>query len=161
MSKFRPRLARYNNGCCEQVMPAPVIPICAVSCSLPRPIAEVNYSQINCNQITQQTTTSCAPCQQQSITSCTTCETSNQIQNTVSIQNYILGNSYPTGTILTNTTGNLPQGYLLCDGSIISRTQYSELFNVIGTMYGEGDHSFTFNLPDLSGANESIYIIKT
>ena len=42
-----------------------------------------------------------------------------------------------------------PTHTLLCDGSEISRTTYSELFNVIGTSEGEGDGSTTFNLPDL------------
>jgi hypothetical protein len=39
---FRPKLARYGNICCEQVMPAPVIPVCAVSCSIPVPIVTVS-----------------------------------------------------------------------------------------------------------------------
>ena len=46
---------------------------------------------------------------------------------------------------------SIPGGYLVCDGSTISRTEYSELFNVIGTIYGSGDGSTTFNLPDLKG----------
>lgn len=43
----------------------------------------------------------------------------------------------------------IPTGWLLCDGSAVSRTTYSELFTVIGTTYGTGDGSTTFNLPDL------------
>ena len=42
MSKFRPRLSRYNTNCCYQVMPVPVIPLCAVSCCIPQPICEYN-----------------------------------------------------------------------------------------------------------------------
>ena len=44
-----------------------------------------------------------------------------------------------------------PQGCLFCDGSAVSRTTYVALFGVIGTTYGEGDGSTTFNIPDLSG----------
>lgn len=44
-----------------------------------------------------------------------------------------------------------PDGWLLCDGSAISRTEYAALFDVIGTVYGAGDGSSTFNLPDLRG----------
>lgn len=44
-----------------------------------------------------------------------------------------------------------PQGYLLCDGSAVSRTDYADLFTVIGTTYGAGDGSTTFNVPNLSG----------
>ena len=43
-----------------------------------------------------------------------------------------------------------PAGYLLCDGSAISRTYYAELFEAIGTTYGTGDGSTTFNLPCLT-----------
>lgn len=44
-----------------------------------------------------------------------------------------------------------PSGWLLCDGSAVSRTQYSALFEAIGTTWGAGDGSTTFNLPDLRG----------
>lgn len=42
-----------------------------------------------------------------------------------------------------------PEGTLLCDGSAVSRDTYSDLFDVIGTTWGEGDGTSTFNLPDL------------
>lgn len=44
-----------------------------------------------------------------------------------------------------------PENYLFCDGSAVSRTTYATLFGVIGTTFGAGDGSTTFNLPDLSG----------
>ena len=44
-----------------------------------------------------------------------------------------------------------PSGFLLCDGSAISRTTYSELFSVIGTTYGVGVGSLTFNMPLMEG----------
>ena len=43
----------------------------------------------------------------------------------------------------------LPTGWLVCDGSAVSRTTYARLFAVLGTTYGPGDGSTTFNLPDL------------
>src|SRR5690625_109412 len=46
---------------------------------------------------------------------------------------------------------NVPDGWLPCNGATISRTTYSRLFAVIGTTYGDGDGSTTFNLPDLRG----------
>ena len=66
------------------------------------------------------------------------------------------------GTILANKTGYMPPGYLVCDGSEVSRTQYAMLFAVIGTYYGEGDHYTTFNIPNLSNGDDpnAIYIIK-
>lgn len=45
----------------------------------------------------------------------------------------------------------VPAGYLLCDGSAVSRSDYTTLFEVIGTTFGSGDGETTFNLPDLSG----------
>jgi microcystin-dependent protein len=44
-----------------------------------------------------------------------------------------------------------PTGFLACDGSAVSRTTYANLFAAIGTLYGAGDGSTTFNLPDLRG----------
>lgn len=57
----------------------------------------------------------------------------------------------PTGTILPYAGTAAPTGYLLCDGSAISRTTNSDLFALIGTDYGVGDGSTTFNIPDLRG----------
>lgn len=55
--------------------------------------------------------------------------------------------SVSAGTLTTTA----PSGWALCDGSAISRTTYSALFTAIGTTYGTGDGSTTFNLPDLRG----------
>lgn len=57
----------------------------------------------------------------------------------------------PVGTIIEHTSLTPPTGYLYCDGTAISRTTYAALFGVVGTTYGTGDGSTTFNLPDLRG----------
>lgn len=57
----------------------------------------------------------------------------------------------PAGIIMPFAGTVAPQGCLFCDGSAVSRTTYEALFAVIGTTYGEGDGSTTFNIPDLSG----------
>lgn len=57
----------------------------------------------------------------------------------------------PTGVILPFAGSSAPAGYFLCDGTAISRTEYSDLFDVCGTAYGAGNGSTTFNLPDLRG----------
>jgi microcystin-dependent protein len=54
----------------------------------------------------------------------------------------------PAGTILEYAGSSAPSGYLLCQGGAVSRTTYSALFAIIGTTYGVGDGSTTFNLPD-------------
>ena len=61
------------------------------------------------------------------------------------------GDSTPIGTVEAYSGSTAPNGYLLCDGSAVSRTTYSDLFSVIGTTYGSGDGSTTFNLPNLKG----------
>ncbi|MAK97528.1 MAG: hypothetical protein CL996_08580 [Euryarchaeota archaeon] len=53
------------------------------------------------------------------------------------------------GTILPWSNSTLPSGYLNCDGTAVSRSTYSALFAIIGTDYGSGNGSSTFNLPDL------------
>ncbi len=57
----------------------------------------------------------------------------------------------PTGAITPYAGTTPPAGWLLCDGSAVSRTAYARLFAVIGTTYGAGDGSTTFNLPNLRG----------
>lgn len=54
------------------------------------------------------------------------------------------------GSISLFAGAALPEGYLLCDGAALSREVYAELFSAIGTTWGEGDGSTTFNLPDLT-----------
>ena len=56
----------------------------------------------------------------------------------------------PIGTIFAFAGSEIPNGYLPCNGSAISRTTYADLFAVIGTTYGTGDGSTTFNLPNLT-----------
>ena len=54
-----------------------------------------------------------------------------------------------TGLIIPWSSTSIPSGFLECDGSAVSRSTYSALFAVIGTTYGSGDGSTTFDLPDL------------
>lgn len=56
----------------------------------------------------------------------------------------------PVGSVLMYGGSAAPSGWLLCDGSAISRTTYAALFTAIGTAYGAGDGSSTFNLPSMS-----------
>ena len=61
------------------------------------------------------------------------------------------GDTFPIGAMLPYGNTTPPENWLICDGSEVSRTTYAELFNVIGTSYGSGDGSTTFNLPDKRG----------
>ena len=56
----------------------------------------------------------------------------------------------PTATIVPWSSASVPSGFLECDGSAVSRTTYATLFGIVGTTYGSGDGSTTFNVPDLA-----------
>ena len=57
----------------------------------------------------------------------------------------------PSGSVFCMAVATVPSGYLECNGAAVSRTTYAALFAIIGTAYGTGNGSSTFNLPDLRG----------
>jgi microcystin-dependent protein len=57
----------------------------------------------------------------------------------------------PAGAMMSFAGGTAPEGWLLCHGQAVGRTTYAGLFSALGTAYGTGDGSTTFNLPDLRG----------
>jgi microcystin-dependent protein len=57
----------------------------------------------------------------------------------------------PSGTVFSFAGSSAPTGWLLCNGAAVSRTTYAGLFAVIGTTFGSGDGSTTFNVPNTSG----------
>ncbi len=59
--------------------------------------------------------------------------------------------SMPTGAILPWSVTVAPSGYLTCDGTAVSRSTYAALFAVVSSLYGDGNGSSTFNVPDLRG----------
>lgn len=160
MSKFRPRLSRYNTNCCYQVMPVPVIPLCAVSCCMPQPICEYNPSPLPPTPPPEPP----GPC---IITEAQAQHAQLQLHveaSPIQIPNYCADlPPPPSGSILTTTEDTIPEGYLLANGAEVSRTTYNQLFMTIGTYYGNGDTVSTFNLPNLSYDDTDCivtYIIK-
>lgn len=59
--------------------------------------------------------------------------------------------AFQAGMVMPYAPGSAPTGWLLCDGSAVSRTTYDTLFSAISTTYGTGNGSTTFNIPDLRG----------
>ena len=57
----------------------------------------------------------------------------------------------PPGTIIHYAGRTVPSGWLICNGANVSRTDYAALFAAIGTIYGAGNESTTFGLPNLNG----------
>lgn len=72
---------------------------------------------------------------------------------------------FPVGVVQAFAGSSTPSGWLLCDGSAVSRTTYAKLFSVIGTTYGSGNGSTTFNLPNLTNrfiqGNSSVGSVKS
>lgn len=60
------------------------------------------------------------------------------------------GDNISTGFVLPFAANSAPDGYILCNGAAVSRTTYATLFAAIGTLYGAGNGSTTFNLPNLT-----------
>lgn len=58
---------------------------------------------------------------------------------------------HPIGGLMLHAGATAPSGWLVCDGSAVSRVTYATLFAAIGTTFGVGDGSTTFNIPDLRG----------
>jgi hypothetical protein len=72
------------------------------------------------------------------------------------------GTALPFGSMLLYPSGaTVPAGFLRCDGSAVSRTTYSNLFVAIGTAYGVGNGTTTFNIPDQPITGSSSFIVYT
>ena len=61
------------------------------------------------------------------------------------------GVAIPPGAVMSFAVSAAPVGWLACDGSAVSRTEYSDLFTAVRTTYGVGNNSTTFNVPNLQG----------
>ena len=72
------------------------------------------------------------------------------------LSNVSYGGGNPCGTIITFASQTTPTGYLKCDGSNVNRSQYPDLFAIIGTTFGIGNGATTFTLPTLTNDNPSI-----
>ena len=121
MSRFRPKLPRMGNHC-QMAMPTPVFPICAIARKPPKAILEINppFPQM------EPPIVDVVP---------------------IKIMSYPPKHTIPVGTILTCQLTSPPPNYLFCNGAELPRASYIPLFDAIGTYYGDGDGSTTFNIP--------------
>ena len=68
----------------------------------------------------------------------------------------------PVGGVVIYSGANPPAGYLDCNGAAINRRAYKELFSIIGTDFGVGDGSTTFNIPnEIAPGSFTMYLIRT
>jgi len=75
-------------------------------------------------------------------------EVAQEVTNTTVVE--VVGIAAPVGAIVMWGKSVPPTGWLIADGSAISRTTYADLFGILGTTFGAGNGSTTFNIPDLS-----------
>lgn len=80
-------------------------------------------------------------------------ENLNKMQDNIerAINAQVSGDTLPIGAILPYANEEAPENWLICNGNEISRTKYNHLFGIIGTTFGAGDGSTTFNLPNFKG----------
>ena len=132
---------------CEQVMPVPVM-----------------KRKLLCEQCPTSCTTSCTTSLAQITPIALSIAPITPIAPIASPPSSITEYSYDAhvipGSIVTYTETSIPDGYYLCDGSYVSRTVDSILFQAIGTFYGNGDGSTTFGLPNLMNGEQNHYLIK-
>ena len=85
----------------------------------------------------------------------------NDIKDAINNNDYILSITRDVplgGLVIWYTQNNIPNKFMLVNGQALSRTKYEDLFNVIGTTYGDGDGSTTFNLPNQNANPEGVAI---
>jgi microcystin-dependent protein len=77
---------------------------------------------------------------------------------TIKTVNAATNDSMPVGAIMWFAGSSAPVGWIACDGSAVSRSTYSTLFSVVGTTYGSGNGSSTFNVPDITALEGAYYV---
>jgi len=73
----------------------------------------------------------------------------------------VFNRTVPTASVLTFAGATVPSGYLVCNGAAVSRNTFSVLFSVIGSAFGSGDGSTTFNVPNIAPSGGTQSMIKT
>lgn len=73
------------------------------------------------------------------------------LQSGILVAVAVVGGTTPAGAVVFFARATAPAGWLVCDGSAVSRSDYSRLFAAIETTFGSGDGSTTFNVPDIKG----------
>jgi hypothetical protein len=161
---FRSKLARYNTICCEQVMPVPVIPKCAIGKYRPvpiHPLPVIPYCEDNaCNPPADPIEPSDEPIELPFSESALQSTLQVYMRKNLTIPHYSPLQDHPTGTIVTHSSNTIPSGYLPCDGRFLPIEDYPILFLMIRDTYG-GDAT-TFAIPFLEHTDGTaiFYLIK-
>jgi phage-related tail fiber protein len=119
----------------------------------PTATAGTNTTQVATTAFVTSATSTLAPLASPALTGVPTAPTAANGTNTTQIATtaFALANGVPAGTVINVAMNTAPTGYLKANGTAVSRTTYATLFAAIGTTFGIGDGSTTFNLPDLRG----------
>ena len=160
---FRSKLARYNTVCCEQVMPVPVIPVCAIGKYRPVPICPLpvipycDYGSCDDPPV-DPIEPSNEPIEMPFTESELTLQT--YLKKNRTIPHYSPLQDHPTGTIVTHSSSTIPTGYLPCDGRFLSRNDYPNLFLMIRITYGGDDTTFAIPFLEHTNGSSIFYLIK-
>jgi hypothetical protein len=160
---FRSKLARYNTVCCEQVMPVPVLPVCAIGKYRPVPICPLpvipycDYGSCNDPPV-DPIEPSNEPIEMPFTESELTLQT--YLKKNLTIPHYSPLQDHPIGTIVTHSSSTIPNGYLPCDGRFLSRNDYPILFLMIRTTYGGDDTTFAIPFLEHTNGSAIFYLIK-
>ena len=170
---FRSKLARYNTVCCEQVMPVPVIPKCAIGTRYPVPIYPLpvtppyveNSYKLPADPPVYPPAYPPVELSNEHVElpfseSALQVTLNNYMKKNLTIPHYSPLQDHPPGTIVTHSSNTIPNGYLPCDGRFLSIEDYQILFLIIRDTYG-GDAT-TFAIPFLEHTDGSaiLYLIK-
>jgi hypothetical protein len=158
---FRSKLARYNTVCCEQVMPVPVIPVCAIGKYRPVPICPLPViPYCVCDSCDPPAEPSDEPVEMPFSESALQSTLQTYMKKNRTIPHYSPLQDHPTGTIVTHSSNTIPSGYLPCDGRLLSRNDYPILFLMIQTTYGGDDSRFALPYLEHTDSTSIFYLIK-
>jgi hypothetical protein len=161
---FRSKLARYNTVCCEQVMPVPVIPVCAIGKYRPVPIYPLPVIPYcvcdSCDPVEPPAEPSDEPVEMPFSESALQSTLQTYMKKDRTIPHYSPLQDHPTGTIVTHSSNTIPSGYLPCDGRFVSRNDYPILFLMIQDTYGGDDMIFALPYLEHTDGTAIFYLIK-
>ena len=110
----------------------------------------VSHGKTNWNAAKAHADSAHAPSNAQKNSDITKAEIEAKLTGTISTHTHNI-DTIPAGSVVYMARNTAPTGFLKANGAAVSRTTYSKLYAAIGTYYGVGDGSTTFNLPDLRG----------
>jgi len=161
---FRSKLARYNTICCEQVMPVPVIPVCAIGKYRPVPICPLPVIPYcvcdSCDPVEPPAEPSDEQVEMPFSDSALQFTLQTYLKKNLTIPHYSPLQDHPIGTIVTSSSPTIPDRYLPCDGRFLPIEDYPILFLMIRDTYGGDTTTFAIPFLEHTDGTAIFYLIK-